>query len=39
MCAVTCPSCMANAMRSPACTMGTLGSGGVKQPQAAASVV
>ena len=39
MCAVTTPSAMANAMRSPAWTMGTLGSGGVKQPQAVASVV
>jgi hypothetical protein len=39
MCAVTVPSLMAKAMRSPACTMGTLGSGGVKQPHAEASVV
>src|SRR5436309_11697065 len=37
MCAVTCPFLTANRMRSPACTTGTDGSGGVKQPQADAT--
>ena len=36
MCAVTCPLLVANRIRSPACTMGTLGSGGAKHPHASA---
>src|SRR5262245_59540261 len=37
MCAVMTPSLCANAMRSPACKIGTRGSGGAKQPHARAS--
>src|SRR5690242_9405125 len=37
MCAVTVPFSIENRIFSPACTMGTVGSGGVKQPHAAAS--